>query len=362
MQIETGALRAYYLFDVADTIDLGSLRSIAGGGLARAPLVLRQHTSQGYLQFPVPPLVALLADQEYQGQPLAVRVKLFDYGVISVRLTLRFSGSWSDFSDAVVRFRQNEELLDRARRVASDVQDEIGAALDDPHVPLMEDYLVVEIERFTNPITGAQLLGEHASALATLLLGETRALSSAEVEETLRSNFSYYPDDCTIVQWDTAFVYDRRDSADAIEDILEFANSQLLELRTYDQQLDDELNAIYATQPGRTTRGVLGRRVAERAASLRYLIVDVLELTDRASNALKVIGDAYYARVYRAAARRLGLADWQKQIDSKLASIGDMYRFFHDESRNHRDEFLELIVIILIALELVVGVVTLLHH
>ena len=67
----------------------------------------------------------------------------------------------------------------------------------------------------------------------------------------------------------------------------------------------------------------------------------------------------YYARIYRAAAKRLGLADWQRQIDTKLASVGDMYRFVSDQARNRRDEFLELIIIFLIALELIVGVLTL---
>jgi uncharacterized Rmd1/YagE family protein len=46
----------------------------------------------------------------------------------------------------------------------------------------------------------------------------------------------------------------------------------------------------------------------------------------------------------------------------KLASVGDMYRFFTDQSRGRRDAFMELIVIVLIALELVVGVFTLIRH
>jgi uncharacterized Rmd1/YagE family protein len=36
-----------------------------------------------------------------------------------------------------------------------------------------------------------------------------------------------------------------------------------------------------------------------------------------------------------------------------------MYRFVSDQARSRRDEFLELIIIVLIALELVVGVLTL---
>jgi hypothetical protein len=161
------------------------------------------------------------------------------------------------------------------------------------------------------------------------------------------------------VQWDAAVVYDRPESADAIEDILEFANSQLVELRTYDALLDRELDAIYAVKPERRFSALLGRRAAEQAATLRYLIVDVLELTDRASNALKVIGDAYYARIYRAVSARLALDDWQQQIDRKLQSIGEMYRFFDDQARASRDVLLEIVIIALIVLEVVIGALAL---
>jgi uncharacterized Rmd1/YagE family protein len=84
-------------------------------------------------------------------------------------------------------------------------------------------------------------------------------------------------------------------------------------------------------------------------------------LTDRSSNALKVVGDAYYARIYRAAATRLGLSDWQRQIDTKLASVGEMYRFFSDQSRSRRDQFLEVTIVALVAIEVVIGILTLLH-
>ena len=136
--------------------------------------------------------------------------------------------------------------------------------------------------------------------------------------------------------------------------------TQLVEYRTYDAHLDEELVAMYALLPkgpGRLGRG----EAAARASRVRYLLVDVLELTDRASNALKIIGDAYYARLYRAAAGRLGLADWQRQIDAKLHSVSEIYRVLQDQAQYARSEFLEFIVIALIAVEAVIGILTLRH-
>ncbi len=360
--VPSATLRAFYLFDVADSIDLGRLRTIEGEGLAPADIALRQHSSNAYLQFPLPPLVARLPDVRF-GEALAqVRVKLFDYGVIALLFSFPAAGAWDDVRALADRVRRDEAIAREARTIVDRICSELREALDDPHEPLVEDSYTLEVERFATQISGADLLAGHAAALAGFLLAESAELAPTEIDESLRVRFSYNVDDLTIVQWDTAFIYDRGESADAIGDILEFANSQLLELRTYDALLDRELDDIYKLQPGGSATSISGRREADLAASLRYLIVDVLELLDRSSNALKVVGDAYYARIYRAAAGRLGLADWQKQIDTKLASVGDMYRFLTDQSRSRRDEFLEVVVIVLIALELIVGVATLMRH
>jgi hypothetical protein len=358
LEIAGGAVRAYYLFDVADTIDLAKMSAF--GGETRAPAALPLRDAPPYLQFPVPPLVATLPEPAIEGFKCTGRVKFYDYGVVSLRLTFRAAGSWNELTALTERARSDDRLMQFAVSTVRRICDDYASALDKRHPPLVEDYLIIEIERFSDPVDAETLLDDHASELASLLLGERRPLSGSETDEAMRTRFSYHEDDLTILQWDTAIVYDRGESARAIEDILEFANSQLLELRTYDALLDRELDNIYKMQPG-PARSLRGRREAEQAATLRYLIVDVLELLDRSSNALKVVGDAYYARIYRAAAARLGLADWQRQIDTKLASVGEMYRFFNDEARSRRDEFLEIIIVVLIAVEVVIGLLTLAH-
>ena len=306
-------------------------------------------------------MVANLPEAEFDGLRASVRVKFYDYGVVSIRLTFAVTGEWDDLGALTERARSDHRIARFAETTVKRICDENVHALDERHPPLVEDYLIVEIDRFAAAIDAERLVRERSAALASLLLGERRPLSPSETEEALRVRFSYHDDDLTVVQWDTAVVYDRGESARAIEEILEFANSQLLELRTYDALLDHELDGIYKMQPGAPLRSPRGRREAEQAATLRYLIVDVLELTDRSTNALKVVGDAFYARIYRAAAARLGLADWQRQIDTKLASVREMYRFFSDDARSRRDEFLEIIIVVLVAFEVIIGILTLLH-
>ena len=48
-----------------------------------------------------------------------------------------------------------------------------------------------------------------------------------------------------IPAWNAAFIYDTEAGAAAAEDIVEFANSQLLQFRYYDQLLDVELGKLY---------------------------------------------------------------------------------------------------------------------
>lgn len=357
--ITAGSFASYFIYDVADTIDLARLASVRGDGVERAPLQLRRAASSEFIQFPTPP--AIVRIERTTERPFNLRAKLFDYGVVSIRAVTPFSGSWDDFAVLTRRLRADPEVAAAAQGALELLLGELGAVLDEPHSPRLEEYGICRVERFAEPVTGTDLLGRYGAAVAQLLLGEERRLMRTEQDEALRINFAYYEDELTVVQWETAFVYDRGESAQAIEDILEFANTQLVELRTYDAYLDAELDAIYALEPGRPVRRLFRRSASAAAERLRYLIVDVLEITDRVSNALKIIGDAYYARLYRGAAGRLGLADWQRQIDTKMSSIGEMYRFYQDQAQHARDEALELVIIVLILIEVVTGIIALRH-
>ncbi len=356
--IRAGAFHAYFVFDVADTIDLARVAGAADKGFDRAPLQLRREASATSIEYETQPIVARLVDAE----GTQARLKIFDYGVVSIELAYSFSGTWAGFAAFTRRLRRDDDLMREAREALDTLLRQIAVTLDEPHEPIVEDFFAFEVDTFAEPIDAATLLSTHASALAQLVLCEERPLTASETGEALRVNFAYFDDDLTVVQWDTAFVYDRRESARATLDILEFANTQLVELRTYDKRLDHELDTIYALDPKRPTKRFGGKAAQDAADRLRYLIVDIAELTDRSTNALKITGDAYYARLYRGAASRLGLKDWQKQIDSKVDSVNEMYRFFTDQAQTSRSNFLEVVIVLLIAIEVVLALLSFAHH
>ena len=136
--------------------------------------------------------------------------------------------------------------------------------------------------------------------------------------------------------------------------MLEFANLQLLELRYLDARLDRSLDRSYeilGARRGLTQLRLPGKTRAElrRVAQFR---VDGAILFEQVNNALKLIGDQYLARVYRAAAQRYRLGEWNAGIVRKLETIEDIYEKVHDHATEIRMEVLEWIIILLIALEL----------
>ena len=93
--IRGGRFHAYFVYDVADTIDLGVLGSLGGEGVTRAPLLLRREASSGFIEFPEPPIVAQLPPGSGGTE---LRAKIFDYGVVSIRVSACFDGSWGDYA------------------------------------------------------------------------------------------------------------------------------------------------------------------------------------------------------------------------------------------------------------------------
>ena len=138
------------------------------------------------------------------------------------------------------------------------------------------------------------------------------------------------------------------------KEILEFANSQLLEFRYYDELLNTQLGDIYRQlQTPAWFKGWGGRRYTSAARQVHSLFIDVNTLTDRTENALKFVGEVYAARLFALAAARLGLDNWKASVREKLKTLDDIYRFAVEQTAMARGEFLELAVVGILVFELV---------
>jgi hypothetical protein len=242
------------------------------------------------------------------------------------------------------------DLLDRVRRG-------VGDALIRP-IPstLEEDYIVGVATGFSEKISAEALIDRLD--LIPLLSGEQRPLSEGARRDLLRHRYSYYADDMVVLTWDRAFIYEPRGDTD-VTDVLEVANAQLLEMRYYDELLDAELPRMYDLVEAAQRRWSLpgARRFADLARRLYTMVAEVTELTEKVDNALQVTEDVYLARIYAAALELSRVPTVSAAVDRKLSIIRDTYTALYDEASSSRSGLLEIIIVVMIAVEIVLAVI-----
>ena len=93
--------------------------------------------------------------------------------------------------------------------------------------------------------------------------------------------------------------------------------------------------------------------LARQAEALNTIRLDYEELTERTHNAIKFLGDMYYARAYRLAATRIGVNDYRELVAEKLETARDLYESMVNQLHQGRAFFLEMVVIIILMIEIV---------
>ncbi|HEY7307582.1 MAG TPA: hypothetical protein VH601_25890 [Bryobacteraceae bacterium] len=353
----TGSLRALLLFDVAEQIDLSRLHSILGTTPSKREPAFR-HPSPEYVRYERPPVVDNIGVCETsEGQILETRIRYFDYGVASVELQSRFGAGWPDLVQLANRWISSPALEVRVSSLLRERLHQLKAALIKAHEAwISEDYYVIQI----NPIAlddgrllpAEDLIRERGPQIAQIVRGEESLLSSSETQEILQSSMSYYPVDLLVVGWVAAFIYDTQHGAAPTIDLLEYANTQLLEFRYYDEVLTRVLSDVY-NRLGKK-RSVWARwRLARHAEDLNTIRLDYRELSEHTDNAIKFLSDMFYARAYRLAAARIGVNDYRDLVTEKLSTARDLYESMINEFHQSRAFLLELMVVIILVIEIV---------
>jgi hypothetical protein len=356
-----GTLHTYVAFDWGDGIDLEHARRLVPSEVHALPRRRRTPTSITYRP---PPLHILLPAVPLQLDNLgtveaAAGATLFDFAAVSLHLTVPLRLSANGLRRLAGWLAEPTGVVAAARAALLPLYQRLLPALEDPFWSdeLSEEYFVFQLPPGPPLPAPAELLrsGQELSGwLASLVRLESGPLSDEEIAEALRLHLSYSPDDLFVSDWAAAVLVDH-DCEETLQ-VIEFANLQLLEFRHIDNRLDDSITAA-SRQLHPLARGRLPfwRSYSRPLRLLGELKVEANGLFERAGNALKLVGDQYLARVYRLVATRFHLETWEQNIQRKLEVAEGAYQVVSDQASGLRTEFLEVIVVLLITLEVVLA-------
>lgn len=348
----------YRLYDVAEEIRLDQVEKT----LAHIKPTSRLRLSRMRLKsihIPNPPVTVELGEERIKIGPQDFRVrftgKVYDLGVVSLimQIFLPPDASYNTIRDLAIYLSENDEIEEIFHAKLAEIQKSLGKAMIHPGLRSAEeeDYTLFFFQEWRqdwDPVP--------------LLLAEPEPVSTQIRKETLQHSFSYGPDDLAIITWASALVYDKTGSHD-IPDLLEFALTQLLELRYYDNLLSEEMSQMYDAieEAERVTRfRRLGqyRHILNR---LMELVVEINEIMERIQNSLKVTEDVFYARVYGAALSVFRTRAWVESIQRKLSVVMQNYSMLSNRLVNQQSIVLEIAIVVLFLLEILITLPNLIH-
>lgn len=359
----TGALYLYVAFDWGEEVNLGHAGRLAPGAvldLSRRP---RTPTSIAYRP---PPLRFRL-----EARPLAlsgaeslpvesVEATVFDFGGVSVAFRAPFRSGRDALTALAGRLADRDvrrTLIQAARQTTAPLFEKIRPAVVKPqwHPDLWEEYFVFQFPPGA-PLLPDPLLDGEAPWLAGLLRLEDEPLGAQETAEAVRLTLRYGARDLFVPDWQGCVLLDDEAECSETLRVIEFGNLQLLEYRHIDDRLDANLTQAsrLIERAGRSRLPLWNAQEAPLRV-LGELRVEAAGLFERSTNVLKLVGDPYLSRVHRLLATRFHLREWERSIERKLDVIEGVYQIVSDQTVAFRTEFLEVIVIVLIVVEILLG-------
>lgn len=298
------------------------------------------------------------------GQPIAIasfraeataEITVWEFGAASIAYRIPIDAELSELSGLSDLLWDNQDLLADARARLAQLLDTIKDAVDRPLLgERAEDYVVFDLR--LPPGTPTEVIWTtHASTTASILRSETATLAPEEVHEALAMRCAYVPDEVVLVDWFAAVLVGGDMEDERL--VIELAVAELLELRLLDEQLDRGIDAAYGVLTRKHSWLASLRTRADDIAMVSQLQAEAAVLFEGVDNALKLLGDQYLARLYRVVSNRFHLPQWDVAIERKLRVLDSIYEKLAARAASRRFEALEVIIVILIAVEMAMTVV-----
>jgi hypothetical protein len=364
VRIRRGSILIYRVFDIGEEINLPRVVDLLKAEQSPFRLRVAQGKGTNAVIIKNAPIRLTLGEATLTLGEAPVKCEvigtIWDYGAFSVsfQVPLAEGADWESLKRAAAALTNDQKLAadidDLARERLGQIQKLIRPAIQRPNLwEVSEDYVIYFLEAIEGVYSGAELL--EKADLAALLLGELGgefggSLAPRTREAILQNVHQYASNDLVLIDWNSAVVLEPTGSRD-IPDVLEFALSHLLEVRYYDDLLDNRLGELYdAVERGR--QRLFGNPFAGVAKDSNTRYLEFSEFVERVDNSLKVVGDFYLATIFRLAMKRFRILDWQQSITRKMNMLARVSELLQGEVNVLRGHLLEIVIIVLILFEI----------
>jgi hypothetical protein len=357
IKVKKGKILVYRVYDIGSEIDLEKVEALFEDKKLKERFKLdRKHNmsliiSRSPVSIQLGTIELTLEDIKVQVELVA---KVWHFGTVSLcfQIPIPEGTTWDTLVKTASWIEKEKEIDAISRHKAQEFRNDIKYA-----IPVMnewsinEDYVTYFIQEFDGFSGTLSQLSEHVD-IPALILSESKGILSDVIKKTtLENTFQYFKDDLVIVDWNAALVVEPNGSMD-VPLVIEFALNQLLEMRYYDDLLDQRLNTLYNEVVGRK-KGIFSNKYSRLAEEAGQIYLEISEIVENVENSFKTVGDFYLATIFRATSKRFRFDDWQKSINEKLSNLAEVSKLLHSEVNESRNQTLEITIIVLIMIEVV---------
>jgi len=340
-------LKTYRIFDIAHEIIMEeAYEKLASLGPTHKYTLKR--VNKDFL-FSDTPLVVNLGDDKILNTPVFAVVKLWSYGALSICLSIAYEGKGEkkELTHWLKTWCECEAVNSYCMEKVEALKKILGGSLrKEATWDQSEEYSIFVTNSNFQPLS---FWMEDQFIYNFLTMESDIELSNEMIQPVKDCSLSYGNNDLVIIDWDNGFVFSSEE-IDDICDVIELANVQLLELRFFDDLLDSKLSRLYR-QVVEKKPSVFNSTIALLSRDASQLYIETSEVVERIENSLKIVGDVYFARLYRLALKRLQLTQWQNTVDNKLKNLLDVSQMYMGELHTKRSFIMEVVIIILITME-----------
>ena len=286
------------------------------------------------------------------------QASIYNTGSFSIRLRYAFSGlGVKDIYDLTFDPAFAKAISDLSAKEKSKVEKNLSKIANVEVSQIKETYRFYHINASVGDIMPA-----NGKAMAGLLIDEHNysGISDAYANDTLKKSISYTSGDAVFVGWEAAVMIDTAPSYEHELLVAEIANVQLLEMMVYHDRIAKVIRDTEGTGSMLSKSGLRSKGLARTNRSLGESYNRIRDMINSVNDTVSGFGEWYLLKLYSLYDDVFKISAWRDSLEDDMDLIDKRRAIISDAIRSNRDEFLEIIVILLIVVEVVVEVIFLL--